>query len=98
MPKILQAMLQQYVNQELQMYKLSLEKAEEPEIKLLTPSESQKKARVLKKKIYQEFFSCSQPLALPLFLAQPGSFLVAYDGAFCYFNLHLMGKKLLKIT
>ena len=52
MLKILQAMLQQYVNQELQMYKLSLEKAEEPEIKLLTPSESQKKARVLKKKIY----------------------------------------------
>ena len=52
MPKILQAMLQQYVNQELQMYKLSLEKTEEPEIKLLTPSESQKNARVLKKKIY----------------------------------------------
>ena len=36
MLKILQAMLQQYVNRELQMYKLSLEKAEEPEIKLPT--------------------------------------------------------------
>ena len=34
MLKILQARLQQYVNQELQMQKLDLEKAEEPEIKL----------------------------------------------------------------
>ena len=32
--KIFQAMLQQYVNHELQMFKLVLEKAEEPEIKL----------------------------------------------------------------
>ena len=32
--KILQARLQQYVNQDFQMYKLDLEKAEEPEIKL----------------------------------------------------------------
>ena len=36
MLKTLQARLQQYVNQELQMYKLDFEKAEEPEIKLLT--------------------------------------------------------------
>ena len=36
MLKILQARLQQYVNQELQMYKLDLENAEEPEIKLPT--------------------------------------------------------------
>jgi len=36
MLKILQASLQQYRNQELQMYKLDLEKAEEPEIKLPT--------------------------------------------------------------
>ena len=34
--KILQARLQQYMNWELQMYKLDLEKAEEPEIKLPT--------------------------------------------------------------
>ena len=33
MLKILQARLQQYLNQEPQMYKLDLEKAEEPEIK-----------------------------------------------------------------
>ena len=36
MLKILQARLQQYVNWELQMFKLVLEKAEEPEIKLPT--------------------------------------------------------------
>ena len=36
MLKILQARLQQYLNEELPDYKLSLEKAEEPEIKLLT--------------------------------------------------------------
>ena len=36
MLKILQARLQQYVNHELQMFKLILEKAEEPEIKLPT--------------------------------------------------------------
>ena len=34
MLKILQAKLQQYVNRELMMFKLDLEKAEEPEIKL----------------------------------------------------------------
>ena len=36
MLKILQAKLQKYVNRELQMFKLDIEKAEEPEIKLLT--------------------------------------------------------------
>ena len=34
MLKILQARLQQYMNHDLQMFKLVLEKAEEPEIKL----------------------------------------------------------------
>ena len=34
--KILQAKLQQYMNQVFQMYKVDLEKAEEPEIKLPT--------------------------------------------------------------
>ena len=43
MLKILQARLQQYVNHELQMFKLDLEKAEEPEIKLPTPTGSWKK-------------------------------------------------------
>ena len=36
MLKILQARLQQYINRELQMFKLDLEEAEEPEIKLPT--------------------------------------------------------------
>ena len=41
--KILQAKLQQYVNREIQMFKLVLEKAEEPEIKLPTSAGSSKK-------------------------------------------------------
>ena len=44
MLKILQARLQQYVNQEnSQIFKLDLEKAEKPEIKLLTSVGSSKK-------------------------------------------------------
>ena len=43
MLKILQARLQQYVNHELQMLKLDLEKAEDPEIKLSTSVGSSKK-------------------------------------------------------
>ena len=45
MLKILQARLQQYVNQELPMFKLVLEKAEEPEIKLPTSARSSKKQK-----------------------------------------------------
>ena len=41
--KILQARLQQYMNREFQMFKLDLEKIEEPEIKLPTSAESKKK-------------------------------------------------------
>ena len=43
MLKILQARLQQYVNHEFQMFKLVLEKAEEPEIKLPTSAGSLQK-------------------------------------------------------
>ena len=43
MLKILQARLQQYMNHELPMFKLVLEKAEEPEIKLPTSAGSSKK-------------------------------------------------------
>ena len=43
MLKILQARLQQYMNHEFQMFKLDLEKAQEPEIKLLTSAGSSKK-------------------------------------------------------
>ena len=48
MLKILQARLQQYMNRELEMFKLDLEKAEEPEIKLpisIGSSKKQKKSR-----------------------------------------------------
>ena len=41
--KILQARLQQYANHEFPVFKLVLEKAEEPEIKLPTSAESSKK-------------------------------------------------------
>ena len=43
MLKILQVRLQQYVNHQLQTFKLDLEKAEKPEIKLLTSIGSSKK-------------------------------------------------------
>ena len=43
MLKFLQARLQQYMNRELQMFKLVLEKVEEPEIKFPTSTGSWKK-------------------------------------------------------
>ena len=49
MLKILQPKLQQYVN--FQMFKLVLEKAEEPEIKLPTSNKSLKKQESSRKKI-----------------------------------------------
>jgi len=49
MLKILQARIQQYMNHEFQMFKLELEKAEEPEIKSPT---SIKKVREFQKIIY----------------------------------------------
>ena len=53
MLKILQARLQQYVNRELlEMFKLVLEKAEEPEIKWPTTAGSLEKAREFQKNIY----------------------------------------------
>ena len=51
MLKILQARLQQYVNRELPEFKLVLEKAEEPEIKLPTSAGSWKKQE-FQKSIY----------------------------------------------
>ena len=63
MLKILQARLQQYVNRELLMFKLVLEKAEEPEIKLPTSAGSWKK-REFQKNIcfyfidYAKAFDC----------------------------------------
>ena len=54
MLKILQAKLQQYVNMNFQMFKLVLEKAEEPEIKLPTSAGSSKKQE-FQKNIYFGF-------------------------------------------
>ena len=52
MLKILQARLQQYVNCELLMFKLVLEKPEEPEIKLPTSAGLLKKQESSRKNIY----------------------------------------------
>ena len=52
MLKILQARLQQYMTVNFEMFKLDLEKAEEPEIKLPTSAGSWKKAREFQKNIY----------------------------------------------
>ena len=49
MLKILQARFQKYVNYELQISKLNLEKAEEPEIKLPTSAGSSKKQQSSRK-------------------------------------------------
>ena len=46
MLKVLQARLQQYMNHEIQMFKVDLEKAEEPEIKLPTSTGSSKNKTV----------------------------------------------------
>ena len=52
MLKILQARLQQYANRNFQMFKLILEKAEEPETKLPTSAGSWKKQESSRKNIY----------------------------------------------
>ena len=52
MLKILQARLQQYMNQNFQMFKLDLDKAEEPEIKLPNNSWIIKKTKEFQKNIY----------------------------------------------
>ena len=52
MLKILQARLQQYMNSELPLFKLDLEKAEEPEIKLPTSVGSSKKQEEFQRNNY----------------------------------------------
>ena len=63
MLKILQARLQQYMNKNFLMFKLVLEKAEEPEIKLPTSAGSWKKQESSKKNLfllidYAKAFDC----------------------------------------
>ena len=58
----LQARLQQYVNQELPMFKVDLEKAEEPEIKLPTSAGSLKKQESSRKTSTSALLTMPKPL------------------------------------
>ena len=62
MLKILQARLQQYTN--FQMFKLVLEKAEEPEIKLPTSAGSWKKQESSRKTSISDFLTMPKPLTV----------------------------------
>ena len=62
--KILQARLQQYVNHEFQMFKLDLENAEEPEIKLPTSIGSLKKQESSRKTSTSALLTVPKPLTV----------------------------------
>ena len=64
MPKILQARLQQYVNCEIQMFNLVLEKLEEPEIKLPTSAGSSKKQESSRKASISALLTMPKPLTV----------------------------------
>ena len=64
MLKILQARLQQYVNRELPEFKLVLEKAEEPEIKLPTSAGSWKKQESSRKTSISALLTMPKPLTV----------------------------------
>ena len=64
MLKILQANLQQYVNREFLMFKLVLEKAEEPEIKLPTSAGSWKKQESSRKPSISALLTMPKPLTV----------------------------------
>ena len=64
MLKILQARLQQYVNHELPDVQLVLEKAEEPEIKLLTSAGSLKKQESSRKTSISALLTMPKPLTM----------------------------------
>ena len=62
--KILQARLPQYVNHELQMYKLDLEKTEEPGIKFPTPVGSSNKQQNSRKMFLPALLTMPKPLTV----------------------------------
>ena len=64
MLKTLQARLQQYVNHELQMFKLDLGKAGEPEIKLSTSTGSLKKQKSSRKTSISALLTMQKPLTV----------------------------------
>ena len=64
MLKILQAKLQQYVNREIPDFKLDLEKAEEPEIKLPTSAGSWKTRESSRKTSISALLTMPKPLTV----------------------------------
>ena len=62
--KILQVRLQQYMNVNFQIFKLFLEKAEEPEIKLPTPTASLKKQESSRKTSISALLTMPKPLTM----------------------------------
>ena len=64
MLKLLRARLQQYVNCEFQRFKLVLEKAEEPEIKLPTSAGSWKKEESSRKTSVSALSTMTKPLTV----------------------------------
>jgi len=64
MPKIFQATLQQYMNHELQMFKLVLEKAEEPEIEFPTSIGLSKKQESSRKTPTSALLTMAKPLTV----------------------------------
>ena len=66
MLRILQARLQQYVNVNFQMFKLVLEKAEEPEIKLPTSAGSWKKQESSRKTSISALLIMPKPLTVQI--------------------------------
>ena len=64
MPQILQARLQQYMNQELPDVQVVLEKAEEPEIKLPTSAGSLKKQESSRKTSISALLTMPKPLTV----------------------------------
>ena len=58
MLQILQARFQQYVNMNFQMFKLVLEKAEEPEIKLPTSTGSSRNKKIPEKHLFLLYWLC----------------------------------------
>ena len=78
MLKILQARLEQYMNQELPVFKLNLEKAEEPEIKLPIPTGSQKKKENQKKTSTSASLTTPKPLIVWI-TANSGKFLKRWE-------------------
>ena len=76
--KILQARLQQYMNCDFQMFKLDLEKAEEPEIELPTPVGLLKLQESSRKSSTSALLTTPKPLTLRM-KANYGKFFKRWD-------------------